>query len=150
MKLPSLATLLRPPVQTLPLFPHLLLPLLLLALLACATLFAHSDVNAALLWSQCHARERLPLLTDARFVPSWLATPACFLVSFFAEALDAARSRAAVAELLAGVGALMSVATAESARACNERVASRVGRGVIARPTGWWLLFNLIGGALVW
>ncbi|KAL3959232.1 hypothetical protein ACCO45_007394 [Purpureocillium lilacinum] len=101
-------------------------------------------------WTLCHARERLPLLTDARFVPSWLATPACFLVSFFAEALDAARSRAAVAELLAGVGALMSVATAESARACNERVASRVGRGVIARPTGWWLLFNLIGGALVW
>ncbi|UNI19558.1 hypothetical protein JDV02_005739 [Purpureocillium takamizusanense] len=160
MKLPSLATLLRPPVQTLPLFPHLLLPLVLLAVLACATLFAHSDVNAALLWSQCHARERLPLLTDARLVPSWVATPACFLVSFFAEALDAARSRAAVAELLAGVGALMSVATAESARACNNNNSNgknrrggrkqRVGKHVIARPTPWWLLFNLVGGALVW
>ncbi|KAJ6440085.1 Clustered mitochondria protein [Purpureocillium lavendulum] len=150
MKLPSLATLLRPPVQTLPLFPHLVAPLALLAVLAAATLFAHSDVNAALLWSQCHARERLPLLTDARFVPSWVATPACFLVSFLGEALDARRSRAAVAELLAGVGALMSVATGESARRCNERAASRIGRGVIAMPTAWWVLFNLIGGALVW
>ncbi|POR39764.1 Uncharacterized protein TPAR_00054, partial [Tolypocladium paradoxum] len=43
-----------------------------------------------------------------------------------------------------GVGALLSVCTLEAARRCNRRSA------VIARPTPWWLLFNLAGGALVW
>lgn len=139
--MPSPSAWLRPPVQHLPLLPHLALVPALLAIATGIALFVHSDVNAALLWSQCHARARLPAVGRGLFV---LGTPACFLVSFFAEALDAVRSRAAVGVALALVGALLAVCTLEAARRCNR------GNVVIARPTGWWLLFNLAGGALVW
>ncbi|PTB69410.1 hypothetical protein BBK36DRAFT_63534 [Trichoderma citrinoviride] len=105
-----------------------------------AALFVHSDVDIALLWSQCHARSQMPVLSR---VPL-LGTPSCFLVSFFRAALDSLRSRAVMGVVLAYVGALATVCTVEAARRCNQP------SGFIARPTVWWLLFNLLGGAVVW
>ena len=139
--MPATPAWLRPPVQNLPLFPHLALVPALLAVATVIALFVHSDVNAALLWSQCHAHARMPMVGRELFV---LGTPLCFIISFFAEALDAVRSRAVVAVALAYVGALLTVCTLEAARRCNRRSV------VVARPTGWWVLFNLVGGALVW
>lgn len=46
--------------------------------------------------------------------------------------------------ILAYVGALATVCTVESARRCNRPNA------LIAKPTLWWLVFNLLGGAMVW
>lgn len=130
---------LSPPILHLPL-NMLLLPPLLLAIATSAALFLHSDVDVALLWSQCHARAQLPALSR---VPL-LGTPSCFLVSFFRTALDSLRSRAVMGVVLAYVGALATVCTVEAARRCNRA------SGLIARPTVWWLLFNLLGGAVVW
>ncbi|TFB03857.1 hypothetical protein CCMA1212_004117 [Trichoderma ghanense] len=130
---------LSPPILHLPL-RTLLLPPLLLAMATTAALFLHSDVDIALLWSRCHARAQIPALSR---VPL-LGTPSCFLVSFFHAALDSLRSRAVMAAVLAYVGALATVCTVEAARRCNRS------SGLIARPTVWWLLFNLLGGAVVW
>ncbi|KAL6879163.1 hypothetical protein J3F83DRAFT_758858 [Trichoderma novae-zelandiae] len=130
---------LAPPIRTASL-NLLLVPPMLLALATLAALFAHSDVDIALLWSQCHARSLVPALSR---VPL-LGTPSCFLVSFFGCALDSLRSRAVVGVVLAYVGALATVCAVEAARRCN------AGSRLIARPTLWWLLFNLLGGALVW
>lgn len=113
---------------------------ILLALATAAALFAHSDVNTPMLWSQCHAHARIPALSR---VPL-LGTPLCYLVSFFRAALDSVRTRAVLAAVLAAAGALLTVCTAEAARGCN-----RTAR-VVAHPTPSWLLFNLLGGALVW
>ncbi|KAL7823748.1 hypothetical protein V8C26DRAFT_383729 [Trichoderma gracile] len=130
---------LSPPILHLPL-NILLLPPLLLATATAAALFLHSDVDIALLWSQCHARAQIPALSRVPLV----GTPSCFLVSFFQTALDSLRSRAVMAAVLAYVGALATVCTVEAARRCNRA------SGLIARPTVWWLLFNLLGGAVVW
>jgi hypothetical protein len=65
-------------------------------------------------------------------------------VSFFHAALDALRSQAVMGLVLAFVGGLLTVSTVEAARLCN---APNV---LIAYPTGPWLVFNLIGGAVVW
>lgn len=130
---------LSPPILHLPL-NILLLPPLLLAITTFAALFLHSDVDIALLWSRCHARSEIPALSR---VPL-LGTPSCFLVSFFHSALDSLRSRAVMGAVLAYVGALATVCTVEAARRCNRA------SGLIARPTAWWLLFNLLGGAVVW
>ncbi|KGQ04356.1 hypothetical protein BBAD15_g10410 [Beauveria bassiana D1-5] len=111
-----------------------------LAIATVFALFAHSDVNTPMLWSQCHAHARIPALSR---VPL-LGTPLCYLVSFFRAALDATRGRAIMAVVLALVGALLTVCAAESARGCN-----RPAR-LVANPTPAWLLFNLLGGALVW
>ncbi|KYK60809.1 hypothetical protein DCS_01947 [Drechmeria coniospora] len=138
----SLDRFLVPPAHHLPLLPHLCVVPALLAVATAVALFVHSDVNAALLWSQCHARARLPLLTGS--IPV-VGTPLCFLLSFFKEALDSSRSRAVMGVVLAYVGALLTVSTLEAARRCHRRAIA-----VIRRPTGWWLLFNLIGGAFVW
>ncbi|OAA74221.1 hypothetical protein ISF_01122 [Cordyceps fumosorosea ARSEF 2679] len=113
---------------------------ILLAVLTGIALFVHSDVNTPLLWSQCHARARLPGLSRLPL----LGTPLCYLVSFFQAALDSSRTRAVMGVILAFVGALLTVCTAESARGCN-----RPAR-LVANPTPAWLLFNFLGGALVW
>lgn len=130
---------LAPPIQTAS-FRALLVVPVLLAIATFAALFVHSDVDIALLWSQCHARALIPALSR---IPL-LGTPSCFLVSFFQCALDSLRSRAVMAVILAYVGALATVCTVEAARRCNRPNA------LIAKPTLWWLLFNLLGGALVW
>ncbi|KAK1244008.1 hypothetical protein MKX08_002146 [Trichoderma sp. CBMAI-0020] len=131
--------LLAPPIQTAPLRYLLVVPVVL-AVATFAALFASSDVDIALLWSQCHAHARIPGLSR---IPL-LGTPACFLVSFFQAALDSLRSRAVMAVILAYVGALATVCSVEAARRCNRPNA------LIARPTLWWLVFNLLGGAMVW
>ncbi|QPH04071.1 hypothetical protein C2857_000717 [Epichloe festucae Fl1] len=130
----------RRPAQHFPLFPHLAIVPALLAVATAISLFAHSDVNAALLWSQCHARSVLPALSR---VPV-LGTPACFLVSFFHAALDSFRSKAVISVILGFVGSLLTVSTVESARRVNAK------NPVVSMPTLPWMVFNLVGGALVW
>ncbi|KAM0258693.1 hypothetical protein ACHAQJ_003701 [Trichoderma viride] len=130
---------LAPPIQTAPFKALLIIPILL-SIATFAALFANSDVDIALLWSQCHSHARIPGLSH---IPL-LGTPSCFLVSFFQSALDSLRSRAVMAVVLSYVGALATVCTVESARRCNRPNA------LIAKPTLWWLLFNLLGGAMVW
>lgn len=129
----------RPLIETVPL-PYLIAIPIALALATFITLFAHADTNAAMLWSQCHAHSRVPALSR---IPG-LGTPICYLVSFFREALDALRSRLVIAAVLAFVGGLLAVSLVEAARVCN---APNV---LIAYPTGPWLVFNLLGGAVVW
>jgi hypothetical protein len=128
-----------PPIQRLPL-SHLLIVPILLAIATIIALVFHSDVNVGLLYSQCHSRSRLPFLSR---IPL-LGSPACFLVSFFQESLASVRSSAALSAILSGVAGLLTVSTVESARLCNAPSA------LIAYPTGAWLVFNLIGGAVVW
>lgn len=136
----SSSTRWRRPAQHFPLVPHLAVIPVLLAVATAVLLFVHSDVNAALLWSQCHSRALLPGLSR---IPL-LGTPSCFLVSFLHAALDSVRSRAVLGAILGFVGALLTVSTLESARRVN------AGNLVVARPTLPWLVFNLVGGALVW
>ncbi|KAK5993885.1 hypothetical protein PT974_07322 [Cladobotryum mycophilum] len=125
--------------MTLPL-PLLAHPPILLAILTSLALFVHSDVDIALLWSQCHARARIPALSR---IPA-LGTPSCFLVSFFQVALDSWRTKATMAVILSYVGALATVCWLESRRACNRTYA------IITRPTLPWLVFNLLGGGVIW
>jgi hypothetical protein len=139
----SLSRWRRPPIQTFPL-PYLIFPAILLAIATFITLFIHSDINTALLWSQCHSHARLPGLTQHAHLPSFISTPLCFLASFFELALDARSAAAAFTVVLAFVGGLLTVHTVEAARICN---APSV---LIAYPTGPWLVFNLVGGAFVW
>lgn len=127
------------PVHRFP-FRYLVVVPVILAVATIATLFIHSDVNVALLWSQCHSHARIPGLSEI----TGLGTPLCYLVSFFQEAIDSVRSTAVVAVVLAFVGALLTINTIEAARACNAP------NFLIAYPTGPWLIFNLIGGAVVW
>ncbi|KAI8264617.1 hypothetical protein K4K58_012075 [Colletotrichum sp. SAR11_239] len=112
----------------------------LLAIATFAALFIHSDVNIALLYSQCDSRARLPGISK---VPVF-GTPVCFAISFFQNALDSARTFASMSAVLSFIAGLMTVTTVEAARICN---APNV---LIANPTGPWLVFNLIGGAVVW
>lgn len=130
----------RRPAQHFPLFPHLAVVPAILAIATAIALFVHSDVNAALLWSQCHSHALLPALSR---VPI-LGTPACYLVSFFYAALDSFRSKAVMSVILSFVGALLTVSTVESARKVNEK------NVIVSRPTLPWLVFNFAGGALVW
>ncbi|KAK1516300.1 hypothetical protein CABS01_06267 [Colletotrichum abscissum] len=113
---------------------------IILAIATFAALFIHSDVNVALLYSQCDARARLPAVSK---VPV-LGPPVCFAISFFQSALDSMRTFASMSAILSFIAGLMTVTTIEAARVCN---APNV---VIANPTGPWLVFNLIGGAVVW
>jgi len=127
------------PVRALSLRLLLVVPVLL-AVATGLLLFLHSDVNVALLYSQCHARSRLQWLSRIPVV----GAPSCFLVSFFQFALASARSFAVMSVVLSFVAGLLTVSTVESARICN-------GPSVlIAYPTGAWLVFNLLGGAMVW
>ncbi|KAL2882110.1 hypothetical protein SGCOL_002372 [Colletotrichum sp. CLE4] len=113
---------------------------IILAIATFASLFIHSDVNVALLYSQCDARARLPAVSK---VPVF-GPPVCFAISFFQSALDSMRTFASMSAILSFIAGLMTVTTIEAARVCN---APNV---VIANPTGPWLVFNLIGGAVVW
>ncbi|KAK1750522.1 hypothetical protein QBC47DRAFT_393653 [Echria macrotheca] len=119
---------------------YLLIPPVLLALLTGFVLYQHSDTNLYMLYSQCHARSRIPWLSH---IPL-LGTPSCFLVSFFQEALSGSRAVAIMAPVLSLVAGLLTVSTVEAARICNSPSV------LIAYPTGPWLVFNLIGGAIVW
>lgn len=127
------------PVQTFS-YRFLLIVPVLLAIATALLLFVHSDVNVAMLYSQCHARSRLHWLSR---VPV-LGGPSCFLVSFFQEAAASVRSAAALGVVLSFVAGLLTVSTVEAARLCNGPAV------LIAYPTGPWLVFNLVGGALVW
>lgn len=129
----------KPPIHRFP-FRYLIIIPILLSITTIVALFIHSDVNAAFLWSQCHSRSRLPGISR---IPG-LGTPLCYLVSFFHYALASVRSAAVMGVVLAFVGGLLTVSTVEAARICN---APNV---LIACPTGPWLVFDLVGGAVVW
>ncbi|KAK3937446.1 hypothetical protein QBC46DRAFT_392679 [Diplogelasinospora grovesii] len=129
----------RPPVHRFSLQYLVIIPVLL-AVATGLSLFLHSDTNVPMLYSQCHARSRISWLSHIPVI----GAPSCFLVSFFQEALASARSFAVMSVILSFVGALLTVSTVEAARICN-------GPNVlIAYPTGAWLVFNLLGGAIVW
>ncbi|EWG46062.1 hypothetical protein FVEG_15915 [Fusarium verticillioides 7600] len=121
-------------------YRSLIIPPILLAAATIVALFLHSDVNFALLWSQCHSHARLPGVSR---IPG-LGTPLCYLISFFRAALLSLRSRTVMGVVLAFIGGLLTVSTVESARICNAPNA------LIAYPTGPWLVFDLVGGAVVW
>ncbi|KAK4139222.1 uncharacterized protein C8A04DRAFT_16059 [Dichotomopilus funicola] len=129
----------RPAVHSFSLRYLLVVPILL-AILTGYVLFAHGDTNTYMLYSQCHARSRLPWLAQ---IPL-LGSPACFLVSFFQEAVASTRAFSIMAVILSFVAGLLTISTVEAARICNSPNA------LIAYPTGPWLVFNLIGGAVVW
>ncbi|GAB1313791.1 hypothetical protein MFIFM68171_04001 [Madurella fahalii] len=126
-------------VHALPLRYLLVVPILLAALTG-YVFFAHSDTNIYMLYSQCHARSRVPWLSHIPLVGS----PACFVVSFFHEAVASARAFSVMAVALSFVAGLLTVSTVEAARICNSPSV------LIACPTGPWLVFDLVGGALVW
>ncbi|KAK0614572.1 hypothetical protein B0T14DRAFT_499810 [Immersiella caudata] len=132
----------RRPRQTIHHYPLriLLIVPVLLALLTGYTLYLHSDTNIYMLYSQCHARSRLPFLSHLPL----LGTPSCFLVSFFQEALASMRTLGPMAAILSFTAALLTVTTVEAARICNSPSI------LIAYPTGPWLIFNLVGGAIAW
>ncbi|OIW30116.1 hypothetical protein CONLIGDRAFT_557023, partial [Coniochaeta ligniaria NRRL 30616] len=117
---------------------------ILLAVATLTILLLHSGGNDGLnlpfLWSQCHARSRIPWLSH---IPL-LGSPACFLVSFFQESVASSRSAAIMAAALSFVVGLLTVTTVESARGCNAPAR------LIRCPTGGWMVFNLLGGAVVW
>ncbi|KAK5655680.1 hypothetical protein OQA88_5613 [Cercophora sp. LCS_1] len=130
------------PRQTIHRLPlrYLLIPPILLAFLTAITLYQHSDTNIYMLYSQCHARSRIPFLSH---IPL-LGTPSCFLVSFFQEALSGIRSKGIMSAVLSFIASLFTIATVEAARICNSPSI------LIAYPTGPWLVFNMLGGAIVW
>ena len=119
---------------------YLLVVPVLLAIGTCSALFVHSDTNLPMLYSQCHARSRIPWLSH---IPV-LGAPSCFLVSFFQEALAPTTAAGTMAAVLAFVGGLLTVSLVEAARVCNAP------NKLIKYPTLPWIVFNLIGGAVVW
>ena len=121
---------------------YLIIPPIIFAILTGLALFVHSDTNIAMLYSQCHARARLPFISKT--IPL-LGTPICFLVSFFQEAVASAhKSMPLMSGALSFIGGLLTVSMVESSRICNQP------NILIAYPTGPWIVFNLVGGALVW
>ncbi|KAM7212356.1 hypothetical protein V8F06_012261 [Rhypophila decipiens] len=121
---------------------YLVIPPIIFAILTGFVMFAHSDTNMAMLYSQCHARARLPFIS--KNIPL-LGAPICFLVSFFQEALASTHKTVPLMSgVLSFVGGLLTVSMVESSRICNQP------NILIAYPTGAWLIFNLVGGALVW
>ncbi|KAL2196629.1 hypothetical protein P885DRAFT_78355 [Corynascus similis CBS 632.67] len=130
----------RPALHRFPLRYLLMMPVLL-AILTGYALAIHSDTNTYMLYSQCHARARLPWLSR---VPV-LGSLACFLVSFFQAAVDSVRASGLMAVILSFVGGLLTVTAVEAARICNSPSAL-----IATFPTALWLVFDLVGGALVW
>ncbi|KAI0421972.1 hypothetical protein F5X98DRAFT_326442 [Xylaria grammica] len=128
-----------PLVHQLPLQYVLIIPIFI-SVLAALTLTIHGDVNIPLLYSQCHARSRLPAISHLPV----LGAPACFLVSTFMLATASVRGVAQLSVLLAFLGALLTACRVEAARTCNQRSWN------IRSPTLSWLTFNLIGGTFVW
>jgi hypothetical protein len=129
----------QPLIHQLPMRYLLIVPVLFSV--AAVLIFAlHGDVNWPLLYSQCHARSRLPALSH---IPV-LGAPACFLVSFFMYASASMRAVAQFGAILAFLGAVLTVCRVEAARPCNQR------SWTIRSPTLSWLAFNLVGGTVVW
>lgn len=120
--------------------PWLLIVPVLLAVLGVVMIVLHSDYNIPALYSQCRAHSRLHSLSRLPVI----GPPSCFLISFFQFANGSARSFARMTVILSFVSALLATNLVESARLYNKP--SRV----ISRPTIPWLVFNLLGGALVW
>ncbi|KAK8062759.1 hypothetical protein PG997_014856 [Apiospora hydei] len=131
--------------------PYLLIVPALLAIATVALLGFHSDLDIAALYSQCHARSRLRWVSRVPVV----GAPSCFLISFFQLAVGGGdddghhnhtsfRALAIMSVVLSFIAALLTANLVESARLCNRR------SWLLARPTLSWLVFNLIGGALVW
>ncbi|KAI1178536.1 hypothetical protein F4777DRAFT_100718 [Nemania sp. FL0916] len=129
----------RPLVHQLPLQYLLIIPIIL-AISAILVLTLHGDVNTPLLYSQCSAHSRLPGISH---IPI-LGPPACFLVSTFMFATASLRGVAQISVFLSFLAALQTVCRVESARACNQRSWN------IRVPTPSWLVFNIVGGTLVW
>ncbi|KAI1745923.1 hypothetical protein F4680DRAFT_3857 [Xylaria scruposa] len=129
----------QPLVHQLPIQYVLIMPVLL-AVSTAVILTTHGDVNIPLLYSQCHARSRLPALSH---IPI-LGAPACFLVSAFMFATASMRAVAQLGVFLSFLGALLTVCRVEAARACNQKSWN------IRFPALSWLAFNLVGGSFVW
>ncbi|KAI1747392.1 hypothetical protein F4782DRAFT_427010 [Xylaria castorea] len=129
----------QPLVHQLPIQYILIIPVLF-AVSTAVILTTHGDVNIPLLYSQCHARSRLPALSR---IPV-LGAPACFLVSAFLFATASMRGVAQLGVFLSFLGALLTVCRVEAARACNQRSWN------IRFPALSWLAFNLVGGTFVW
>ncbi|GAP92964.1 hypothetical protein SAMD00023353_0403730 [Rosellinia necatrix] len=129
----------QPLVHQLPLHYVLVVPVLL-SVLAVVTFTVHGDVNAPLLYSECHSRATLPEISR---IPV-LGAPACFLVSIIMYLTASMRGIAQVSVFLAFLGALLTACRVEAARACNQR------SWTIRSPTPSWLVFNLVGGTFVW
>ncbi|KAI0525400.1 hypothetical protein F5B22DRAFT_589770 [Xylaria bambusicola] len=129
----------RPPAERVRVRYLLIVPVLISGLAACTFLF-HGDVNASLLYSQCHARSRLPEISR---VPV-LGAPLCYLVSLFMFATGPGHGIYFFGWYLSFLGALLTVSRVEAARECNKLKWS------IRSPTASWLVSNLIGGAFVW
>ncbi|KAK3498765.1 uncharacterized protein B0T23DRAFT_368515 [Neurospora hispaniola] len=135
-----------PPSRPLPPIHHLnleliLIPPILLAIATALSLFTHSDTDLYMLYSQCHSHARIEWLSR---VPLF-GPLACFLVSFFQEALlSPVRSKGIMSVILSYVAGLLTITTVESSRICNQSAF------FLAFPTATWLIFDLVGGALVW
>ncbi|KAI0871335.1 hypothetical protein GGS24DRAFT_492305 [Hypoxylon argillaceum] len=112
----------------------------LLAVAAALVLAVRGDVDTPLLYSQCHARARLPSLSR---IPV-LGAPACFLASVFLLAASSIRGVAQLSVFLSFLAALLTVSHVEAGRACNG------GSWSLRRPTLGWLVFSLVGGTVVW
>lgn len=124
-------------------YAHLLItPILLAATFAAlAVALALHDVNTGLLYSQCHARARIPSLSRIPVV----GAPVCYLVSFVSTAVASTRAAAVVSSsLLSLLAGLLTVSGVEASRLCNASAP------LLAHPTASWLLFVLGGGPLVW
>ncbi|PNH72338.1 hypothetical protein VD0001_g5202 [Verticillium dahliae] len=129
----------RPPIRTFALRP-LLIPLPLLAVLTLAVIVVHADVNTALLFSQCHARSRLPSVS---WIPG-LGAPLCFALSFFQLALASVRSWAVMAVSLSFLAALLTITIVESSRNGSRP------NWLLRRLMLLWLVMNLLGGSIIW
>ncbi|KAL9950096.1 hypothetical protein D7B24_004307 [Verticillium nonalfalfae] len=129
----------RPPIRTFALRP-LLIPLPLLAVLTLAVIVVHADVNTALLFSQCHARSRLPSVS---WIPGLGAT-LCFALSFFQLALASVRSWAVMAVSLSFLAALLTITIVESSRNGSRP------NWLLRRLMLLWLVMNLLGGSIIW
>ncbi|KAI2643211.1 hypothetical protein GGS21DRAFT_3664 [Xylaria nigripes] len=129
----------QPLVHQLPMRYLLIVPILLSV--SAALLFAiQGEVNTPLLYSQCHARARLP---DLSKIPV-LGAPTCFLVSLIIFASASIRGIAQLGVIVSFVSALLTISLVEAARKCNLRSWN------IRFPTLSWLVFNLVGGTFVW
>ncbi|KAK3350391.1 hypothetical protein B0H65DRAFT_86266 [Neurospora tetraspora] len=134
------------PIRPTPPIHHLsleliLIPPILLAFATALSLFTHSDANLYMLYSQCHSHARIDWLSRTPLV----GPLACFLVSFFQEALlSPVRSKGIMSVVLSYVAGLLTITTVEGSRLCNKSAF------LLAFPTATWLIFDLVGGALVW
>ncbi|KAL5594744.1 hypothetical protein BROUX41_001658 [Berkeleyomyces rouxiae] len=129
----------KPPITVFPFHALVVVPALL-AILTAVELFIHSDLDLAMLFSQCHSHALLPGLSRIPVLGPML----CYLVRFFQLAATSTRGFAVFAAVLAYISGLLTVYTVEGARVCNKPAV------LIAYPTGPFLVFILLGGAVVW